>query len=192
MAETLAPSDTGVVQKLFTREDISRLFAGGVVRLSEDGVEFLCKLANTPGSGGIRACLDLAQKVIDFHASEVVTEELLRAVFAMTAGSRQYGALSSIDNMLPAVCDSVDRITASMKRVVAVMSDQRIDRSTDAAVTEFCRDANVVIDGLNSLMTALSFKVSEAIDSPAHIAFRTPRGRVVRPIIRACAMNGIG
>ncbi len=77
--------------KLYNREDIRRVFARGKVRIARDGVEFLMRLANHPGSGCLRICRDLCQIVVDLFPGREITAELLEKAYKMKAGVREAG-----------------------------------------------------------------------------------------------------
>jgi len=60
--------------------DMRKLYARGGVRLARDGVDFLCKIANSPGTGGLRTCTDLVQTAVDLYPAEEITAALLYGI----------------------------------------------------------------------------------------------------------------
>ena len=98
----LANDETGGTEKLFTSGDIRKVFARGKVRLSRDGVDFLCRLANTPGTGALRVCRDLVQMVVDMYAGQEVTAARLQGALSMRAGTQdafyQVGAAAAMNS----------------------------------------------------------------------------------------------
>lgn len=87
----LATSGGGDPERLFTIEDIRKVFHRGGVRLTRDGEDFLCRLANTPGAGALRKCADLVQIVVDLYPKEPVTAARLRDALRMKLGTREAG-----------------------------------------------------------------------------------------------------
>lgn len=87
----LATTTGGDPERLFTTEDIRKVFHRGGVRLTRDGEEFLCRLANTPGAGALRKCADLVQIVVDLYPKEPVTAARLRDALRMKLGTREAG-----------------------------------------------------------------------------------------------------
>jgi DNA transposition AAA+ family ATPase len=81
--------ETGNPERLFTLEDIHKVFARGKVRLARDGADFLCRIANTPGGGGLRVCRDLVQMVVDLYPDEPVTAARVQGALVMRAGTRE-------------------------------------------------------------------------------------------------------
>jgi hypothetical protein len=88
---TLQNPQTGDPEPLFTAEDIRKVFARGHVRLTKDGVDFLCKLANHPGAGCLRICADLVQMVVDLYPDRDVSAALLNAALTMRVGTAEAG-----------------------------------------------------------------------------------------------------
>lgn len=82
----LTNSQTGEPEQLHSREDIRKLFNRAHVRLVRDGEEFLCRLANSPGGGGLRVCVGLVQMVVDLYPREPITAERLRSALVMKLG----------------------------------------------------------------------------------------------------------
>jgi hypothetical protein len=82
-------NETGSPERLFTLEDIHKVFARGKVRLARDGADFLCRIANTPGGGGLRVCRDLVQMVVDMYPDEPVTAARVQGALVMRAGTRE-------------------------------------------------------------------------------------------------------
>lgn len=83
--------DTGHTEPKVTVADIRKLYARGRVRLARDGVDFLFRLANTPGAGGLRICSDLVQMVIDLYPDATVTAALLTQALGMRRGAKEAG-----------------------------------------------------------------------------------------------------
>lgn len=77
--------------RLFSREDVREVFIRGSVRISRGGVDLLFRLANHPGSGGLRICRDLVQMCVDLYKGDEITVDLLRAAFNMKIGAREAG-----------------------------------------------------------------------------------------------------
>lgn len=86
---------SGEPDALFTVDDIRAVFGKGHVRLTHDGAKFLTDLANCPASGGLRACRDLVQIVVDLYPRQAVCAELLNAAMVMKAGIRASRAMVS-------------------------------------------------------------------------------------------------
>jgi len=86
---SLENPETGDPERLFTVEDIRKVFARGCVRLVKDGVDFLCRVANNTGSGGLRTCADLVQVVVDLFPGEPVTAAHLDKVLKLKLGTRE-------------------------------------------------------------------------------------------------------
>ena len=82
---------TGKTEKLVTIDDVRKVFARGHVRLSRNGADFLCKLANTTGAGGMRVCKDLVQLVVDLWPGEQITAEHLGKALKTRLGTKEAG-----------------------------------------------------------------------------------------------------
>lgn len=78
-------------EKLVTIADIRKVFARGKVRLAKDATDFLCRLANTTGAGGLRVCADLVQIAVDFWPDETITATLLCAALGTRVGVKEAG-----------------------------------------------------------------------------------------------------
>jgi hypothetical protein len=80
---------TGDPERLFTVEDIRKAFHRGDVRLSRDGTNFLCRLANLLGCGGMRTCRHLVEicadsmKGVDKPITAAALESALVAKFGL-------------------------------------------------------------------------------------------------------------
>lgn len=61
----LTNPETGESERLFTVEDVRNVFHRGNVRLSRDGADFLCRLSNLLGCGGLRTCRHLVEICAD-------------------------------------------------------------------------------------------------------------------------------
>lgn len=81
--------ETGERTRLFSVEDIKKLFGRGNMRLHRDGVDYLCGLANAIGGGGLRTCADIVQAVIDLFPGEDITAGRLEAVHRLKVGTRE-------------------------------------------------------------------------------------------------------
>lgn len=88
---TLQNEQTGGDERRVTVADIRKIYARGHVRLARDGTDFLCKLANTPGAGGLRVCSDLVQVIVDLWPGEVITAGLLNKALITRLGVREAG-----------------------------------------------------------------------------------------------------
>lgn len=82
---------TGNTENLVTIADIRKVFARGHVRIARDGADFLCKLANTTGAGGMRVCADLIQILVDLWPGELVTARLLHEALKTRVGVKEAG-----------------------------------------------------------------------------------------------------
>src|SRR5690606_28771549 len=70
----LESPETGEPTRLFSVEDIKKVFARGTVRVLRDGLDYLCRIANAVGGGGLRTCADLVQTVRDLYPDEPISE----------------------------------------------------------------------------------------------------------------------
>lgn len=77
---------TGQEEPLVSLADVRRVFVRGHVRLAPDAEHYLCRLANTPGAGGLRVCRDLVQMIVDLWPGEAITEKQLRRACATRLG----------------------------------------------------------------------------------------------------------
>lgn len=84
----LTNPETGDPERLYNSEDIRKVFARGHVRLVRDGIDFLCSIANSIGGGGLRACKDLVQFVVDAWPDKPITAALLNEALKMKIGPR--------------------------------------------------------------------------------------------------------
>ncbi|MEE8170122.1 MAG: hypothetical protein V3T70_06200, partial [Phycisphaerae bacterium] len=107
----LVNADSGGADRLFTREDIRKVFQRGHVRLTRDGVEFLFKLANTPAKGGLRKCRDLVQLVIDLYPNEQVSAERLWSAYALTGEPKE--SEFNIDRVAAVESDEREAVAAT-------------------------------------------------------------------------------
>lgn len=85
---SLTNPETGDPERLYNAEDIRKVFARGHVRLVRDGIDFLCQIANSIGGGGLRACKDLVQFVVDAWPGDQITAALLNEALKMKIGPR--------------------------------------------------------------------------------------------------------
>jgi DNA transposition AAA+ family ATPase len=92
--------------QLVNREDIRKVFARGRVRISTDGIDLLCKIANSPASGGLRVCRDLVQIVADLYPGETITAALLRIALGTRVGTREAGFIIGLAQAEPAEQES--------------------------------------------------------------------------------------
>ncbi len=74
---------------------------------------------------------------------------------AVVAGSPAH-RISSITELLPRTCESVERAAVSVKHMAAIVADARIDQSDAAEISRFRRDANSAVERLTWLLAALS------------------------------------
>jgi hypothetical protein len=81
--------ETGTPERVSTIADVRKIFARGQVSLARDAASFLCKLANTPGEGGLRTCAGLVQLVVDLWPGEQVTAALLRNAMGTRMGTKE-------------------------------------------------------------------------------------------------------
>ncbi len=87
-------SDGGQGEPLFTIDDVRKVFARNKIRLAGDAARYLMKLANLPGSGGLRACINIvrmATKVFESRAdgkAVSLSADALHAVMPMLATKR--------------------------------------------------------------------------------------------------------
>jgi DNA transposition AAA+ family ATPase len=83
----------GNPQKVVSIDDLRKVFARSKVRLSADGFDFLCKLANAPGAGGLGVCADLVQLSIDLWPDTEITFAHLRSALKTRVGGKECAAL---------------------------------------------------------------------------------------------------
>ena len=77
--------------RLFSREDIRKVFARGGVRISREVVDMLFNLSNHPASGCLRTCRDLVQICLDLYKGEEITVALLGRAYNFKIGIREAG-----------------------------------------------------------------------------------------------------
>ena len=77
----------------------------------------------------------------------------------------QSEAIPAIGEMLPGVCDAVERVAASVKHMAAIVADHRIDRRDAVRAAEFRRDANAAIEGLAMTLAALDAHERQALSA---------------------------
>jgi DNA transposition AAA+ family ATPase len=73
---------------LFTTEDIRKVFHSEELRISTDGIEYLKKLANVPGAGGLRACVKLIELAAYLAKGQIITAALLDEAQPLRSGSQ--------------------------------------------------------------------------------------------------------
>jgi DNA transposition AAA+ family ATPase len=87
---------------LVTLDQIRSVFARNKMRIVPDAARFLCRLANTPDSGGLRLCVQLvrfANVLAEMGGKTEITLELLRAAMRRGFSSARADAmLSQIEN----------------------------------------------------------------------------------------------
>lgn len=81
--------ETGEPDRLYTPDDIRKVFNRGKVRLAKDAIDFLCKIANTIGGGGLRTAAHLTQVAIDLWPDETVCAQHLERAFVTKVGARE-------------------------------------------------------------------------------------------------------
>jgi DNA transposition AAA+ family ATPase len=74
--------NTGEPERIVNVADIRKVFARSKIRLSNDAYEFLCMLANYPGSGGYGVCVDIVQLCVDLwsEAAEITAAHCRKAL----------------------------------------------------------------------------------------------------------------
>jgi DNA transposition AAA+ family ATPase len=100
---TLEEPSTGTFEQRFTVDDLRKIYARGHVRIAADGLKFLCKIANSPGTGGLRTCTALVQMAIDCWAGELVTAAILRGALQMRLGIKEAGFFDTREEPQPEV-----------------------------------------------------------------------------------------
>lgn len=99
-------ADTGAKQPCVTVEDIRKVYCRAKLRIAADGVDFLYKLANAPGAGGLRVCGSLVQLAVDLWPDTTITAEMLIKCLNTRMGVHEAGFV-------------VDTIEATYKKAAA-------------------------------------------------------------------------
>jgi len=99
---------TGDEEPVVSAQDVRKIFARGKVRLTDDGANFLCAIANHPGAGGLRVCEDLVQMSVDLYPGEPVTALLLEQALRTRLGIKEAGfIIDQLELRPPAVATKV-------------------------------------------------------------------------------------
>jgi DNA transposition AAA+ family ATPase len=72
---------------LFSLDDIRKVFASDGLRIAPDGIEYLRKLSNVHGGGGLRACVKLVELAASIARGDAITAAMLDEAHTLRSGS---------------------------------------------------------------------------------------------------------